>query len=129
MSSEELKMREAEVLALRNQLDDTARKTRLSVEAFKDDTDKPRMDLIPADVVLELARVMAYGARKYSPDNWRKGMAWTRPIAAALRHINAWQRGESTDPESGLPHLAHAIISLMFVAAYELRKIGEDDRW
>jgi hypothetical protein len=32
---------------------------------------------------------------------------------AALRHINAHLRGEVTDKESRLAHLAHAAVSLM----------------
>src|SRR5574343_960374 len=134
MSSEELAMRNAEVEALRAELTKRDantkeyREVRLVTEAFKDDDEKPMMDLIPADVTLELGRVLTYGARKYSRDNWRKGMRWTRPLAAALRHINAWQRGENLDPESGMPHLAHAIVSLMFLLTYQLRGIGEDDR-
>ena len=45
-----------------------------------------------------------------------------------LRHILAWKRGETNDPESGLPHLAHAgwnCIALMHYGRYGL---GEDDR-
>ena len=32
-----------------------------------------------------------------------------------MRHINAYQRGEAADLESGKSHLAHAVCSLMFV--------------
>ena len=44
---------------------------------------------------------------------------------ACLRHINLHRRGEEVDPESGLPHLAHAVACLMFLLevsdkAYEL---------
>jgi hypothetical protein len=82
----------------------------------KDDTGKPRFDLMPAAAELKIAEVLEYGARKYAPDNWRKvENPESRYLAAALRHINAWRRGESRDPESGLSHLAHAATSLMFV--------------
>jgi hypothetical protein len=60
--------------------------------------------------------VLEYGARKYAPDNWRKvDNPEARYLAAALRHINAWRRGEKRDQESGLSHLAHAATSLMFI--------------
>lgn len=82
----------------------------------KDDAGKPRFDLMPAEAELKIAQVLEYGARKYAPNNWRKvGNPEARYLAAALRHINAWRRGESRDPESGLSHLAHAATSLMFV--------------
>lgn len=32
------------------------------------------------------------------------------------RHLWAYRRGEVSDPESGLPHLAHAMCCLMFMA-------------
>jgi hypothetical protein len=55
-------------------------------------------------------------------------MAWHRPFSAAMRHLWAWWKGEQADPETGLPHLAHAACCLMFLMAYEKRRIGEDDR-
>ena len=82
----------------------------------KYDSDKPRMDLIPPHAELLLAQVLTYGANKYAPDNWRKvDNASQRYLAAALRHINSHRQGEVIDPESGLPHLAHAMCSLAFI--------------
>jgi hypothetical protein len=93
----------------------------------KDDTGKARFDLMPAEAELKIAEVLEYGARKYAPENWRKvDNPEARYLAAALRHINAWRRGESRDPESGLSHLAHAATSLMFVM--ELVSDDYDDR-
>ena len=87
---------------------------------IKHDQHKPRFDLIPPLAERQVAEVLEYGARKYAPDNWRKvDDAKSRYLAAARRHINAWQTGETIDPESNLPHLAHAICSLMFVAELE----------
>jgi hypothetical protein len=101
---------------------------KMNNEATKHDQEKPRMDLIPAEAMLEVARVMEFGARKYADHNWRKGTKWGRYIGAALRHTFAWMTGESNDPETGLNHLAHAICCLMFVLTYEKTKVGEDDR-
>jgi hypothetical protein len=82
----------------------------------KYDAGKARFDLMPATAELKIAGVLKYGACKYAPDNWRKvENPEARYLAAALRHINAWRRGEKRDPESGLSHLAHAATSLMFV--------------
>ena len=58
----------------------------------------------------DCARVFEYGKRKYAAWNWAKGMAWSIPIACALRHADAlWNRGEANDPESGLPHIGHIL--------------------
>lgn len=60
--------------------------------------------------------------------NWEKGMAWHRPFGALMRHMWAWWRGESDDPETGYSHLAHAACCIAFLLAYECRAIGTDDR-
>ena len=82
----------------------------------KFDTDKIRMDLIPFGPLEEIAKVLSAGAVKYSPDNWKVvPNAIPRYEAAMLRHISAYKRGEVLDPETGLPHLAHAGCCLMFL--------------
>jgi hypothetical protein len=82
----------------------------------KHDQGKARFDLIPPRALLEVAQVLAHGARKYSDDNWRQvPEARKRYTAAAYRHLNAWQRGEACDAESGLSHLAHAACCLFFL--------------
>lgn len=72
---------------------------------------------------------MTFGATKYSAWNWAKGMKWSRLIGALLRHLLDWARGQKLDPESGLPHLWHALCCLVFLVVYEKRNLGEDDRW
>lgn len=51
---------------------------------------------------------MAFGAKKYASWNWSNGIAWSRVVSAALRHLYAMADGELLDPETGLPHAAHA---------------------
>ena len=94
----------------------------------KFDGGKLRYDLIPHDALEQFVRVLTYGAEKYADRNWEKGMDWSRLYAAALRHLTAWWRGKSIDPESHLPHLAHALCCINFLLAYELRGMGGDDR-
>ena len=85
----------------------------------KHDAGKPRLDLLPWGAVLACADTLAYGARKYGEDNWsRVPNGRARYLAAALRHVVAFAQGEWLDAESGLPHLGHALTSLMFL--YEL---------
>lgn len=100
----------------------------LAKGGVKHDAEKARWDLFPFDVLDDVAKVLTLGANKYTDRNWETGMRWGRPLAATFRHISAWAQGEELDKESGLPHLAHALCELLFVAAYEKRKVGEDDR-
>ena len=83
---------------------------------------------LPADALAAINRVLVFGADKYGARNWERGMAWTRPANAALRHLFAWLRGEKADTETGFSHLWHLGCCVLFLISYELRKIGEDDR-
>ena len=87
---------------------------------IKNDAGKPRHSLLPFDALEDVTRVVEYGANKYQEHNWTK-LAPIRLLDAALRHLFAHCRGEETDPESGLPHLAHACTSLLFVIALRKR--------
>lgn len=96
--------------------------------AVKFDTGKPACGLIPSDALLSVARIMDIGAAKYGARNWEAGFSWTRLLSSTLRHLYAWASGESSDPETGQSHLAHAACNILFLLAHEIRGIGEDDR-
>lgn len=81
-------------------------------EAVKFDQGKPDLSHISLELVEQVARVREFGAKKYSRGNWKKGFKYTRSIAAALRHIYAFNEGQDLDPESGLSHIAHALCCL-----------------
>lgn len=82
----------------------------------KYDAQKPRWDLLPLGPVEDVVRVLTHGAAKYSDNNWRYvPNAHDRYFAAAMRHLVAYRQGELLDPESGLPHLAHAVCCLLFL--------------
>lgn len=89
---------------------------------MKYDGGKPELSLIPTSLILEVGKVLTYGAKKYAPNNWRKGIQQSRLISAALRHIIAYNDGEEYDLESGLPHLAHAICELSFAMEQHLHR-------
>lgn len=101
----------------------------MSDEAKKFDQNKDPLSLIPRDALIAVSRVLAYGARKYDPQNWRKGMNWSRLIDATLRHLTAWNEGVEVDSESGLSHLAHAMCNIAFLITYQARGLGKDDRY
>ena len=50
--------------------------------------------------------------------------AKTRYYDAAMRHLDAWHRGEVNDEESGLPHLAHAACCLLFVMWFDGKSVS-----
>lgn len=85
------------------------------LQGTKYDSEKPRMDLLDSYALEELSKVLTFGAAKYEPNNWRKGIAITRLTSSLLRHVFAFMRGEAKDPETGLSHIAHAMCNCMFI--------------
>lgn len=91
----------------------------------KDDTGKQRWDLLPFGPIALVVEVMTFGASKYDANNWQKILSPDgRYFAALMRHLVAWRLdAASRDPESGLPHLVHALCCLVFITS---RAIGFD---
>ena len=82
----------------------------------KFDGGKLRYSLLPAGTINQVVEVLEFGAAKYAPDNWQVVPdARRRYYNAAMRHVDADWRGEKVDPETGLPHLAHAVCCLLFM--------------
>jgi hypothetical protein len=87
-----------------------------ATEGRKFDAGKPDYTLLPWDSVEEIVKVLDFGAKKYARDNWRHvDNAESRYLAAAFRHMAAHAKGEQNDPETGLPHLAHAGCCILFL--------------
>ena len=87
-----------------------------------------RYELIPYEALAEVARVYAFGAAKYDDHNWRKGYNWSLSFGAAMRHLTAFWSGEDFDPESGLPHLAHAGFHVLALLTFMREHRQLDDR-
>jgi hypothetical protein len=98
-------------------------------EAVKFDASKPRLDLVDFEALEGLAKVLTFGAQKYAANNWRNGFEYSRVIAALMRHLSAIQKGEDTDPESGLPHIDHLGCCWMFLSNLMKTRPELDDRW
>lgn len=99
------------------------------MEGKKYDSGKVPLGLFPREAIIEICKVLDFGAKKYGRDNWRKGMKWTRVSDAALRHLFAWISGDDYDDESGINHLAHCGCCIAFLLVYQICGFGEDDRY
>lgn len=97
-------------------------------EGKKLDAGKEPLDLIPYEALREIAKVLDFGAKKYSRGNWTGGIAYSRLIAATLRHVNQFNAGEDNDPETGLPHMAHAGCEVIFLLWMTQKRGDLDDR-
>lgn len=95
----------------------------------KYDDGKPKMHLLPPKALLEVARVLTFGADKYGEENWRDvENAQKRYASASLRHSFSHLDGEELDQETNYSHLAHAICCLMFKLELELESKSEEGK-
>lgn len=91
-------------------------------------------DKIPLHLWPETATILGSlglldGACKYGRSNYRAiGVCASIYVDAAKRHLNAWFEGEDTDPDSGLPHLAHALASMAIIVDAQAAGKLNDDR-
>lgn len=88
------------------------------------------MSWIDPQALLRLAEVAGWGKSKYGdPYYYRNNdLNWTSAYNSLQRHLLAWLGGESWDPESGLPHLAHAAWRVLQLLSAQERAEGLDDR-
>lgn len=98
-------------------------------EGLRYNAGKVRHDLLEPFAINELAKVFTKGSEKYSDHNWLKGMKWSTMLASMKRHLNAYERGEDFDPETGLYHMAHVAWNALGIVSYYKFHPNLDDRF
>lgn len=91
---------------------------------------KLRWELLPLTTLEEIVRIYTFGAEKYGPNTWQNlEDGYERYKAALLRHLVSYEKGETTDAESGVHALAHmawnAIAMLHLALEKEQDKNGD----
>lgn len=86
----------------------------------KADAGKPKLSLVPSQIIYDIAEVREYGNRKYGdPDNW-KTVEKERYRDAAYRHFLAYLKDpDGVDEESGIKHLKHLACNIAFLCEME----------
>lgn len=90
-------------------------------QTAKADAGKPRVSLVPVQIIRDIARVREFAVNgKYKdPDNWKR-VELERYRDALFRHILAYiENPESVDEESGLPTLWHVACNVAFLCDLE----------
>ncbi len=94
----------------------------IKMSMYDDYVNKPPMELVPQALTRAAGRALGYGANKYAPNNWRRGMRWGEVFGGLIRHLTAWNEGEDIDSKedggSGLSHLDHAAACLGFLCHF-----------
>lgn len=85
-------------------------------QELKHDDGKPRLSLVPSQIIRDIAEVREFGVVKYgSSESWRD-VELERYRDAAYRHMLAYvDNTQGTDEESGLPHLSHLACNIAFL--------------
>jgi hypothetical protein len=100
--------------------------------AIKFDQGKTDWAILPIGASEEIIKVFKFGEAKYSRGNYLdgNGLEYSRVLNSLLRHIHAFMRGEDSDPETGISHMAHAGCNIYMLLTYELnkQKFNNDDR-
>lgn len=87
-----------------------------------------RFDRISFATLIEVAKIFTFGADKYEANNWRKGLKWSRIFGALMRHSSAWCLGEDNDPEHDITHLAACLWACLIIINFTKTRKDFDDR-
>lgn len=90
-------------------------------QTAKTDAGKPRLTLVPLEILYDVARVREYAVNNkyHDPGNWKQ-VSVERYRDAAFRHLCAYLRDpDGVDDESGLPHLWHLATNIAFLCELE----------
>ena len=91
-------------------------------QTAKADAGKPRLSLVPMQILWDIAEVREFGCIKYTPDNWKR-VEPERLREALLRHVIRYiDDPDGVDDESGLPHLSHIATNVAFLCAKRRQK-------
>jgi len=95
-------------------------------QTAKRDAGKPKLTLVPRQIIYDIAEVREYGNAKYGdPDNW-KTVDVQRYRDALFRHFLAYlDDPNSIDDESGIPHYKHIACNIAFICEMEKPKPWE----
>lgn len=90
-------------------------------DGLKHDGGKPRLDLVPPEIIEAVGTVMTFGVQKYGEASYRQ-VDPKRYRAALMRHICRWLKDpHGVDEDSGLPHLWHIACNVAFLCELDCK--------
>lgn len=95
----------------------------MSNQEIKADNGKPRLSLVPMEIIRNIARIREFGLKKYKEKESWKSVEVERYRDALLRHTLLYiEDPYGLDDESGLPHLWHLACNVAFLCELEKGK-------
>lgn len=99
------------------ELKTSGKKRQFASGALRDDASgKPRMELLPMDLLTDVAQWYTLGAVKYGDNNWRLGQPVSACVGSLLRHLAKWLSGQRD--EDHLSAIIFNTLSIMNVMKY-----------
>lgn len=97
----------------------------MSDQTIKADLGKPRVTLVPLEIIKDIARVREYGLAKYGDSESWKAVEVERYRDALFRHLISYiENPTGTDDESGMPHLWHVACNVAFLCELEKENLN-----
>ena len=92
------------------------------MQPYKDTAGKPKLSLVPPQIIFDIAEVREYGNAKYpsgGKDNWKQ-VSIDDYKDALLRHtLKYLQDPKGKDEESGIEHYKHMACNMAFICEME----------
>ena len=101
----------------------------ISQEGSRYNEGKLKWSYVSFKALKPMVKVLMFGAEKYAPFNWTKGLKYTEICESLLRHTHAFLEGEDNDSESKLEHVGHILCNAMFLSYMFLFMKNMDDRY
>lgn len=97
----------------------------MSDQTIKADLGKPRVTLVPLEIIKDIARVREYGLAKYGDAESWKSVEIERYRDALFRHLISYiENPTGIDDESGMPHLWHVACNVAFLCELEKENLN-----
>ena len=97
----------------------------MSDQTIKADLGKPRVTLVPLEIIKDMARLREYGLAKYGDSEGWKAVEVERYRDALFRHLISYiENPTGIDDESGMPHLWHVACNVAFLCELEKENLN-----
>lgn len=85
-----------------------------------------RYDLIPAQGITEVSKVLTNKLNKHEKNGWKYGISWTEVLSALKKHLTEFELGHDYTKD-GLLHIAEVASNALILAEYySIYPIGDD---
>ena len=85
-----------------------------------------RYDLIPAQGITEVSKVLTHKLEKYDKNKWREGISWTEVLSSLKYHLTQFEQGIDYNSEGDLNIAEVASNAMLLCEYYKIYPQGDD---